>query len=277
MKISYHTWVDFKECPKKFYLKHVTKEPSLIPRNDYFTIYGKLVEKFFQYFCNAWRFRMPYMPPEEIRFKLKKIYDDLILSSVINWHAPFVKTSQNEIFEQACRDICTIMDSPNQNYFLNTKSEVSIEVSTKYGVDITGRLDFLHFDPLSKEPVIFDGKGTDKMGKNISNDQVLYYALLYFFHYKQAPVSLGFFYYRYNTFSPVVVNLDILNEFRAKLSLDIKQILQDKYYKATPSSKACKWCGYQSICKECLAFRASKKRGSKLELPYTEDVMELGM
>jgi CRISPR/Cas system-associated exonuclease Cas4 (RecB family) len=276
MKISYHTWADYKECPRKFYLKDVKKQPSLIPRNDYFTIYGKLVEKFFQYYCNVWRFKMAYMPPEEIRFKLKKLYDDLILSSVINWHAYFVKASQDEIFEQACSDVCAIMDSQNQNYFLNTKAEVSVEVATKYGVDITGRLDFIHYSPLNSNPIIFDGKGTDKIGKNISINQVLYYALLYFFHFKQMPESLGFFYYRYNSFSPVVINLDILNEFRAKVSLDIKQIIQDKEYKATPSPKSCKWCGYQTACKECTADRASRKRQSKLEMPYDEDVMELG-
>jgi CRISPR/Cas system-associated exonuclease Cas4 (RecB family) len=277
MKISYHAWVDYKECPKKFYLKDVKKLPSEIPRNDYFTIYGKLTEKFFQYFCNVWRFTMPYMPPEEIRFKLKKIYDDLLLASIVNWQASYATASKDEIFEQSCSDICAIMDSPNQNYFLNTKVEVGVEVTTKMGIEITGRLDFIHTEPLTKMPVIFDGKGTDKIGKNISANQVLFYALLYFFHFKEVPSSLGFFYYRYNSFSPVIVNLDILNEFRAKLSLDIKQIINEKDYKATPSPKACKYCNYQVNCQECLADRVSRKRGSKLDLPDLNGVQEMGM
>jgi ribosome-associated toxin RatA of RatAB toxin-antitoxin module len=275
MKISYHAWVDYKECPKKFNLKNILKRPSETPRNDYFTIYGKLTEKFFQYFCNIWRFTMPYMPPEEIRFKLKKIYDNILLGSVVNWTGPYVTASKDEIFEQSCSDICAIMDSPNQNYFLSTKAEVSIGVLTKMGIEITGRLDFIHTEPLSKTDVVFDGKGTNKIGKNISADQVLFYALLYFFHFKKVPNSLGFFYYRYNTFSPISINLDILNEFRAKLSLSLNQLVNDSEFKATPSPRACKYCNYQTNCQECLADRVSRKRGSKLDFPDLGGVQEL--
>jgi len=277
MNISYHVWRDYKDCPKKFYLNNIKKQPPAVPHNDYFTLYGRLTEKFFQYFCNVWRFKMPYMPPEEIRFKLNKIYQDLLSTTVINWSAPFVRASKDEIFEQSCSDICTIMDSPNQNYFLNTKAEITIEVSTKIGLNIKGRLDFLHTNPIGNGIVIFDGKGTEKIGKNVSVDQVLFYALLYFFHFKKVAESLGFFYYRYNTFSPVPINLDILNEFRARMSLDLKQILGDKEYKATPCYKSCKYCGYQTICEECVADRASRKRNSKLNLPDLEGIQEMGM
>jgi CRISPR/Cas system-associated exonuclease Cas4 (RecB family) len=277
MKISYHAWVDFRECPKKFYFKNVLKRTPEIPRNDYFTLYGKLTEKFFQYYCNVWRFSMSYMPPDEIRFKLKRLYQDLLLGSVVDWHAPFVTATQEEIFEQSCSDICAIMDSQNQNYFLNTKAEISIEVATKTGIEITGRIDFLHTEPLSKNEIIFDGKGTDKIGKNINVDQVLFYALLYHFHFKKIPSSLGFFYYRYNSFSPVVVNLEILNEFRARLSLDIKKIAQAGEYKATPCPRSCKYCGYRVTCQEHFADSLTRKRGSKLELPDLGGVQEMGM
>lgn len=277
MKLSYHAWVDFKECPKKFYLKNILKKASEIPRNDYYTLYGKLTEKFFQYYCNVWRFTMSYMPPEEIRFKLKRLYQDLLFGSQVNWNAYYVTASQDEIFEQSCSDICAIMDSTNQNYFLNTKAEISIEVATKMGIEITGRIDFLHTEPISKNEIIFDGKGTDKIGKNINVDQVRFYALLYYFHFKKIPSSLGFFYYRYNSFSPVIVDLEILNEFRARLSLDIKRITQTQEFLATPCPKSCKYCNYQITCPECLADRASRKKGSKLNLPDLEGIQEMGM
>ena len=277
MKLSYHAWKDYKDCPKKFNLKYIKKQPSTITRNDVFALYGKLVEKFFQYFCNIWRFTMPYMPPEEIRFKLNKIYEDLLKISEVDWSAPFVQDTKESLFEQACTDICAIMDSANQNYFLNTKSEVTIEVATKLGIEITGRLDFLHFDALSKVPMIFDGKGTNKFGKNISSDQVIYYALLYYFHFKTLPETLGFFYYRFNTFTPVEINLDILNEFRAKLSLDIKSLLEETEYKATPRPKACKYCDYRNVCRECLEDQLSRKKPSKIEFAEGDGVFEIGI
>lgn len=277
MKLSYHAWKDFKDCPKKYYLKYIKKQPTTITRNDAFNLYGKLVEKFFQYFCNIWRFTMPYMPPEEIRFKMAKIYKDLLKVSEVDWSAPFVQETEESLFESACSDVCAIMDSQNQNYFLNSKSEVSIEVATKLGYEITGRLDFIHFDPLSKEPKIFDGKGTTKIGKNIDKNQVIFYALLYFFHYKIVPSELGFFYYRFNTYVPVEINLEILNEFRAQMSLDIKRLVAETDYKATPRPKACKYCDYRNICKECLEDQLSRKKPSKIELPDGEGIIEIGI
>ena len=130
---------------------------------------------------------------------------------------------------------------------------------------ITGRLDFIHKDPISSSVNIFDGKGTDKLGKNISNDQVLYYCLLYFFNYKELPVETGFFYYRFNLFVPVPVNLTILNEFRSKVSLGIKQILTDTNFTPTPSAKACKYCDYRITCDECAADKIARQRPSKLK------------
>jgi len=275
MKLSYHSWRDYKDCPKKYFLKHIKKQESPVDKNDYFTLYGKIVEKFFQYFCNNWRFSMPYMPPEEIRFKLKKIYEEILTVSVVDWSAHFVTETPESLFEQAFKDVCAIMDSPNQNYFLSTKAEFSIEVSTKAGVDIIGRMDFLHHDALSKSPMIFDGKGTNKIGKNINNNQLYFYALLYYFHFKQIPEYIGFFYYRFNTYVPVDLNLDILNNFRAQISLDIKQLLEDNEFKPSPSPKSCKYCDYQSICRDCIEDRLKRKRPSKLEITEADGVLLL--
>ena len=120
MKISYHGWKSYRECPKKFLLKHVQKAPPTVPVNEYFTLYGRLVEKFFELFSNIWRFKTPYIFPEIIRERLQVLYNDILMASTVNWSAPFVKYTQNDIFEQAFTDVCTIMDSMQQNYFLST-------------------------------------------------------------------------------------------------------------------------------------------------------------
>jgi CRISPR/Cas system-associated exonuclease Cas4 (RecB family) len=277
MRLTYHSWRDYKDCPKKYYLKHVKKQISPVDRNDYFPLYGKLVEKFFQHFSNMWRFTMPYMPPEEIQFKLNKIYEDILKISEIDWNAKFVTENKESLFDKACKDVCAIMDSHNQNYFLNTKAEFTIEVSTKLGVDIVGRLDFIHYDAVSNAPLIFDGKGTNTIGKNVSKEQLFFYALLYLLHFNQIPEYIGFFYYRFNTYVPIDFNLNILNEFRAKLSLDIKQILEDTEFKATPKPKSCKYCDYQTICKDCIDDRNKRKRPIKVDLPDVEGVIEIGI
>jgi CRISPR/Cas system-associated exonuclease Cas4 (RecB family) len=293
INISYHTWKDFRDCPKKYFLKNRLRKPSVVPRNDYFMLYGKLTEKFFEYFCNIWRYRTSYMSPVDIRQKLKIIYEGILAGSVVNWDAPFVQSTQEDIFNQSYADVCTIMDSQNQNYFLNTRSEVSVEIkiaskedvsaTTTPGVDINkkacikGRLDFVHADALNPKSItIFDGKGTNNIGKNIEDYQILFYALLYFLHFKILPDQLGFFYYRFNTFKPVAISLDILNEFRAKLSLDTKKIMSSTEFVATPCSKSCKYCDYRPICQEYQEDQAKRSTKSKLDIPDQEGIVDLG-
>lgn len=273
MNISYNAWKNYRECPKKYFLKNRKKQAPSVPQNDYYTIYGKLTEKFFQFFCNNWRFKSPYMFPEDIKQKLRAIYADILKNSIVNWSAPFIKHSQEDIFNQSYADICAIMDSQNQNYFLNTKSEVTIEVATQIGANIVGRLDFIHKDALGSGILVFDGKGSNNMGKNVEDFQVLFYALLHFFHFKILPEQLGFFYYRFNTFKEVQISYEILNEFRARLSLDIKNILKDTTFTATPSPKSCKYCDYRTTCLEGIEDQAKRRRKSKIS-EQDESILE---
>jgi CRISPR/Cas system-associated exonuclease Cas4 (RecB family) len=278
MKLNPHSYQAYLECPKKYFLEYVRKQPPTVPKNDYFALYGKLVEKFFEIFCNTWRFKTPYMFPEVIKEKLEILWQGILDSSIIDWSFRYAKYTKDEIFTQAYNDICTIMNSNNQNYFLNTKSEISIAISLKDEDIINGRIDFIHIDPLSNSSVsIIDGKGTNKIGKNINKNQLLFYSLLYYFHYKVLPIEVGFFYYRFNSFNPISFNLDILNEFRAILSYDIKRIKSDSLYTPTPSPKSCKYCGYNNSCKEYMSMKASRAKPSKLKELQGEGVIEFGL
>jgi len=215
------------------------------------------------------------MSPEMIRKKMKVLWDDLLRSTTVDWSSSRVTQTQNEIFDVAVMDVCAIMDSPSQNHFLNTKSEVEILVKTKGGTEIGGRLDFIHYEPLDDNLVhIFDGKGTTKVGR-VDTNQLYFYALLYFFHYKRLPAGLGFFYYRFNLYKPLPIDLVRLNEFRAKVSLDVKAISTGSDFSATPGWKPCHFCEYQPTCQEYMAFRASRKKPSAIDLP--DGVTEFGL
>jgi CRISPR/Cas system-associated exonuclease Cas4 (RecB family) len=215
------------------------------------------------------------MTPIDIRNRLEMVYTDILNTSIVDWSSPIAKYSKEEIFEQSYKDICAIMDSMNQNFFLNTKSEVSIDVKLKDNVHIKGRIDFIHKDAITPDILIFDGKGTDKLGKNVDENQLLFYALQYYFHYKVLPSQLGFFYYRFNAFKPVNINIDIMNEFRAKLSLDIKKMLEENFT-ATPCSKSCRYCDYRLTCSDLREYAAKRKKKSKIEFPSNEEICEFG-
>lgn len=276
MNLSYHAWKDYVECPKRYFLKHRKRAAPTTEKNDYWRLYGLTVERFFTMFCNIWRFKQSFMWPDTIREKLSAIYQDTLETLDVQWDGQFVSQTKEEVFEEAFTHVCAIMDSPSQNYFLNSKSEISLELMTKDGVNVTGRIDVIHENPLSKGISIIDGKGSTKVGKNVDKNQLLFYALLYFFHYKVLPEELGFFYYRFNTFTPVPVSLAILNEFRAKLSLDIRALLKESEFKACPKAKWCKRCDYHTGCTEAADREAKARKGSKLNITSTGDITEFG-
>jgi len=277
MKISYHAWKDFMECPKKFRLQHVERAAPTVPVNEYFTLYGKLIEKFFQIYCNLWRFKTPYLYPEVIKERLERLWLGIDLSSVVNWSAPFVTKTKDQIFEEVFKDICAIMESETLNYFLNSQSELTIQLTLANSNILSGRLDFVH-NNLDKSILIFDGKGAGTKGKNVSPEQLYFYALLYYLHFKRMPDQLGFFYYKFNCFEPIAFDLDTLNEFRTKVSLGVKAIVSGAVQDPTPSAKACKYCRYLNGCVEGTLSKTSRMRKSKLTgIEENGGIVEFGL
>jgi len=265
MNISYNAWRTYKECPKKFHLEYMKKAPPTVLVNDYFKLYGLLVEKFFEMFCNIWRFNTAFMPSDMIRDKMSILYEGILNTTTVMWSEPYCRLSSEEIFEKAVGDVCAIMDSQNQNYFLNSKSEVTIELRLKDSNVITGRLDFIHNDPIFRDnDTIIDGKGSGKIGKNVSDDQIFFYSLLYLFKYGKLPIEAGFFYYQYNTFIPVPVDEKKINEFRARLSLDVKNIMTSDYL-PTPCAKSCKYCNYIEGCTAGTEAKIKRMKGSRIK------------
>jgi len=280
MRIDYHKWRDYKECPKKFNLRNIQKAPPTVPVNDYHRLYGRLIQKFFEMYCNIWRNKTPYLFPEIIREKMSELYEQLLMTSTVRWGNTIIcKLSKEEILEKAVKDAVTIMEGPSLNMFLGTKSEISIDVQLKDGNVIDGRIDFLHNcpPPNQDQVILFDGKGTDKIGKNIDKDQLLFYSLLYYFQFNRPPDEIGFFYFQFSTYIPVPLSESILNEFRAKVSFDIKTITADHKFEATPSAKSCKYCPYAIGCLECLKSKASRARKSKITNIEGDGIVEFGL
>lgn len=270
MNISYKSWKTYLTCPKRYYLQYLKKEKPVMKEDLYHTVYGVITQKFFELFCNIWRSKTPYMPLDMIKEKVDSISPDIL--NICDWPNSR-KFNQEEVVNQAYTDICSIMDSHNQNYFLNTKSEQTIKLNLKENITLEGRLDFIHFMPVSNEVVVFDGKGTNKVNKVMDVDQLFFYALLYYFQYKTVPIQLGFFYYRFNSFSPVIIDKDILNSFRARLSLDIKAMTTANKFEASPSSSTCKFCLYQNICSEYLQDKATRAKPSILDIEGDEIIL----
>jgi len=274
MLISYHTWKDLRDCPKRFRQLHIYKMTPTVPQNEYFTLYGSLIQKFFENYCNIWGYKTPNIPPDVVPQWMRQLFDALMLTAEVNWSGPGASDGPDEIVAKASEDANKILAGQSLNYFLNTKSEIGVSIKLSSGHSMTGRMDFVHEDP-GKSILLFDGKGTSKKGKNIDIDQLYWYALLYRFHYGKYPNELGFFYYKLNEFEPVMFNLDILNEFRARVSLMLKSLNENRSFEATPSAKACRYCPYLNSCPEGIAGKVSRARPSKAGI--TAEITEEGI
>jgi len=253
------------------------KAPLPYPENKYFALYGNVMQKFFEMYSNNWGKTDPNMSPSVIEDKIKIIFDNFLKTEHIVWGARFANQSGEDILQEAIASAKTILYSANKEYFLNTSSEVPIKLETKDNDTLSIKIDFVHTissNILNKRILVFDGKGTRKLG-NVSNDQIYLYALLYFFSTQIMPSSLGFFYYRFNTFVPVDLSMDILNAFRARLSLGLKTIRNDTEFKANPCTKSCKYCGYQTDCQEYI-HRPKRKRKSHVPISETTGLAEFG-
>lgn len=278
MNISYSTWKCYRDCPKLFWYKEVARQDPPIVDNEYFTLYGTLIQKFFELYCNSWALSDPKMKPERVRKEMEPLYQDILSVKYVDWNAGYCSQTGEEIFEDAVMDTCKILESPTREYFLSTRSEITLKIKTKQGFAINGRLDFIHTDPKSKTSMVIDGKGTNKLGKNIDKNQIYFYNLLYFLHYKALPLESGIFYYRFNIFDPIEVTMETLNEFRAIVSVDLGRIANEEEYKATPSNKSCKYCLYKTVCEGHAEWSLSKakKRKSKSGLKLGNGIQEFG-
>jgi CRISPR/Cas system-associated exonuclease Cas4 (RecB family) len=272
VRISYNAYKDFTECPKRFSWKYVERKHPTVRENDYHKLYGNLMGKFFELYSNVWRLKTPYLFPEVIKERMERIYLGQLISADVRWEG--MPLTQEQLLQQAIADAVKVMEEQTLNYFLNTKSEITIDVRVATGDLITGRPDFVHLN-VDKSVVLFDGKGTSKKGRNVSEDQLLFYALLFYLHYKQMPWELGFFYYRLNEFVPVTVNTIVLDEFRARLSLAVKAMTKGPF-PANPKSTICKYCPYENSCAECTAAKAARVKESTINVPGGEGVTEFG-
>jgi hypothetical protein len=278
MHLDFYSWRCYNECPKHYRLQYVDQVPPPYPENKYFALYGNIMQRFFEMYSNNWgKSDTCPMPDDLIKERLKTIFDSFLKTEYIVWGARFANQSGADILQDSFVSTRAILSSPNKEYFLNTSSEVPITLETKDEDVISVKIDFVHTvseNVLNKRLLIFDGKGTKKLG-NVWNDQVYLYALIYFFHTKIMPSSLGFFYYRFNTFVPVEITMDILNLFRAKLSLSLKTIKADLEFKANPCTKSCKYCGYQTDCQEYI-HRPKRKKKNNIPVTETTGLAEFG-
>jgi len=232
-------------------------------KNEYFTLFGNLIQKFFELYANEWKSQGLAFTEPLIRQKLQPLWEKLLSYAEVDWNAPFARQNSKEIFDNAVEDIIGNLD--NLDVYGNIRSEVKIEVTFKSGDVLVGKLDFIKKDEEAppEDADILDGKSTDKFGKNIHVEQLYTYAILYKFKYGVYPKRIGILYFRMKEIEYYDMDIEEIETFKKKLILTMFEIGKTEVFKATPSAKSCKYCDYMSICKEGMESANSRKRPRK--------------
>jgi CRISPR/Cas system-associated exonuclease Cas4 (RecB family) len=274
MKLTYSKYDTYLKCPRKYKYETDGIKPITID-SKYFALYGILIQKFFQDYTNVYVNGKVPLTTNAIRSTLKKMWDNILYRNYVNWKDPWVKQTADEIYEEAYKDILeNIKAFP---LFKECKSEVNIEIKLKKSGDIlNGRLDFIRQCPDGSVEIL-DGKSTSHLDR-VDQDQLLFYALLYFLRNSKLPKRLGFLFYRYRTIQYIDFNADIFIKFKNKLALAKEAIKKDKeFVPKVKLSKVCLWCAYKLECEPYQTKKeASRIKRSKLHSETDGGIISLG-
>jgi CRISPR/Cas system-associated exonuclease Cas4 (RecB family) len=274
MKLTYSNYDTYLKCPRKYKYNVDGVKPPM-EDSKYFALYGILIQRFFQEYTNSIVPSGIDVTPILVRSMLKKFWDKILERNYVNWKDPWVKQTADEIFEECLKDIIENINA--LPLFNECKSEVNILIKLKKsGDEIHGRLDFIRTCP-DKSIEILDGKSTAHLDR-VENEQLYFYALLYFLRSGKLPKRLGYIFYRYKTVQYIDFNKDILIQFKNKLALAKEAIKKDKIFEPKVKlSKVCAWCPHRITCQPYIAKKeANAAKRSKLHADANGGVIPLG-
>jgi CRISPR/Cas system-associated exonuclease Cas4 (RecB family) len=245
-------------------------------QSSYFALYGMLIEAFFKKYTNIFTKQGIDLTDEEVKKTMKGIWAYILEKNYVDWTEPWVRQSSEDIFQKAYED--ALLNMKKFDFWANSRAEVSYEILLKKSDDLlTCRLDFIVNNPDGTIEVI-DGKGTDKIDKNVDIEQLFYYALMYLLKNKRLPDKLGFLYYRYQLIRYIEFDMDSIMAFKDKLAI-VKRTIKDstEFEPKVALSKHCRWCAYRFQCDAYNAKKdenAAKRRGG-VDIEYTGTIMDL--
>ncbi len=269
MRLSYSEYSVYLKCPKRYNLEVNNVEPPE-QQSMYFAVYGLLVESFFKLYTNSILKKGITVTDEQIYAIMRRLWTKVLNESYVVWTDPWCRESSEHIFMTAYEDV--IKNINTFDFWEYAQSEISFDIVLKKTQDILScRMDFIINRPDGTVEIL-DGKGTYKMDKTVDVEQLYFYALVYYLHYKKLPDRIGFLYYKFKTIQYLDLDMSIINDFKNKLSIVKRAIKQDKTFEAKVGiSKQCKWCAYKSNCKALIAKRQERANKKKPTIDFDFD------
>jgi len=271
--LTFYAFKNYVECPLKHLRQNINRDKPITMQDEYNTVYGTVVQKMFEMFYNDQIWRKGKEARTILKDKVPKVFAEIVAKKNIFW-------GEHEGGKQLIIDECIVavdhgIDTVRDYKLLApyAKSEVNTYAYITKADQIGGRIDFVFKG--DGEIRIFDGKGSKYKDRYLDHRQLFWYALSYYLLHRKMPNSLWYWFYRFpeDPLLEVEFTIDTLKELKAEI-IDVMQKIKKRQFKATPSSKACKFCPYVGECK----FKADKTNKNKSILPEgTSGFVELGL
>jgi CRISPR/Cas system-associated exonuclease Cas4 (RecB family) len=260
MRFDFHKFKDYMDCPRKYKLRDL-RTPILTPKNAYFQVAGELVQKFFEMYSNQWKSQGVQFDKDRVRARMKPYWEHLLFKNKVDWSHPMSSLGETDLFLSCVDDI--LKNLQTLDVYAHTRSEIKLEVTLQSGDVLVGKIDFITNEDGTVS--IIDGKNAQTKGKHVDERQLLFYALLYKFTYGSLPDKLGFLYYKFQEYSPIVFTSRDVDDLWRDMIRVIMAIKNSTEFAPTPCAKACRYCDYLDQCPEGQADMASRKRGPRKE------------
>lgn len=264
-RFSYSKLLTLTLCPLRFKYRYIDKLPVEV-EPQYATILGVTIHKALELFfpttreydqlSTLWNYVCYDLVEEEDRGNYIAPYKDPRNTFLIS-------EKEKRIFFNHGMKILDKYYHSNKHVFLADnykliKSELPFEVKFKDWL-LSGFIDKV--EQQGKDVFICDYKSGSKIPSQEEievNLQATFYSIAYRMEYKRKEAGLYFHYLRTNTIRQTVREKKHFDDIATLLDESTKLVLSGKL-DPTPSTEACKWCDYRSICP------AIKTKGNKNE------------
>ncbi len=263
------------DCPKKYEFAYILKPP--VERDKRSSLFGSIIGILFEWFYskNVWS------SPDPTRSLLdlsEKAIEHVLAKEKFSEHEDMDLMSRirNDLHEYVPLGIEIIRNKQLLTPYSRAEVDLTVTYSSvEYGLTlkIGGRADFIH-SVNNRDFWILDGKASAHKDKYIDAEQVIWYGVQHYIKYGVAPSQVGFLFYRFPDDPVKWVSLtedSFRNSIRS--TFEVAKKISLKVFPATPGDSACKFCDYQTLCPEGMAFSAEKMIADGRR--FTESIFDL--
>lgn len=271
--------------------------PKEAIRSAHSALMGNVLSEAIERLYNEEWWREPATLAPRLTSFVEKIFALKLEKTFIQWDENWVpgggswdKSPPRSILLQTCLDgILNYLRTMKRNRLLGPYARSEVDLSgclPDRSTKIAGRPDLI----VRREDTgisILDGKNSESVGRYTNPDQLRWYALCFYLAHNVLPSRLGFVYFRYpegcppkatEEFTPPpaeewtgIVDVPVVKEeikLLAHRSAATRKVMLKELFDPSPSTKACKFCEFQTVCPAFASWKEANKR--KPKKPTTE-------